>query len=79
MCGRNFSDGEDFQCLSIIKGEEILSSKFDSGAFMDSVETICNTLARYKVLDADTIRTLRSRWREQNKDAAINRPSSNAG
>jgi serine/threonine protein kinase len=37
---------------------------------MDSVETICNTLARYKVLDAETVRTLRSRWREQNKDRA---------
>ena len=35
---------------------------------MDSVENICNHLARYKVLDTETVRTLRSRWREQNKE-----------
>jgi serine/threonine protein kinase len=35
---------------------------------MDSVESICNSLARFKVLDAETIRTLRGLWREQGAD-----------
>src|ERR1043166_8987909 len=32
---------------------------------MDSVEGVCNSLVRYKVLDVDTVRGLRARWREQ--------------
>src|SRR5271156_1969634 len=34
----------------------------------DSVESICNSLARFKVLDGERIRTLRGLWREQKKD-----------
>lgn len=32
---------------------------------MDSVESVCNVLARSKVLETDAVRALRNRWREQ--------------
>ena len=31
---------------------------------MDTVENVCNSLVRYKVLEADAMRSLRARWRE---------------